>query len=302
MLLKFFLIILLIVSTSIFASESEYKTNTPPPIGNFSLPQSQQPGPFYSFGQNVIGKGDFQLFVNPLFNKFNHESSTIVTPSLLYGITNKDSVLLTVPVVSNNNQYQLNSRGVMNTNIQFEHEFYSFENTKHIDMSSIFFGVFTPTGSSSKYPNIGSDHPEFFLGTTYNETYLRWLWFASGGIIISPNYQSMNEDHQTIDGKTGNFITASLGGGYNFYSISDGMDLFGLLEITGNYLESDKNAGVVDSNSGGTIFYATPSLWFSTKRLIFQLGVSLPIDQHWNGFQNHFNYSLLANVGYTFYH
>ena len=225
----------------------------------------------------------------------------MVAPSLLYGITDKDSVVLTVPIITHQNYYQLNSRGVQNTLIQFEHEIYKFENGYHDDTSSVFFGILTPTGSNTKLPNIGSEYPQFFLGATYNETYIKWLWFLSGGMLISPNHQLMNQGYQPINVKGGSLFTGSIGGGYNFYSIPDGMELFGLLEISGDYLEYNKINGQSDINSGGSFFNVTPSIWFSTKRLIFQLGISLPIDQHWNGFQDHFNYNLVANVAYTFY-
>ena len=242
------------------------------------------------------------MFVNPVFNKFNHESNTLVVPSLLYGLTDTDSVLLTIPVVINQNVYQNKSRGLMDTSIQFEHEAYHFEDSKHNESLSVFFNVFVPTGSISKRPVTSDGGPHFFLGTSYNQTYIQWLWFATAGMFINPGHKIPSQDYQLIDIKTGNLYVTSLGGGYNFYSISDGMQLLGLFEFTSTVSDPSKVQGQTNPNSGGYVFLATPSIWFSTKRLIFQLGMTLPIDQAYNGFQNHLNYTLLANVGYTFYY
>ncbi len=43
------------------SSKSE-KNIVQTPVGNFSLPISQQPGPLIGFGQDVVDEGDFILF------------------------------------------------------------------------------------------------------------------------------------------------------------------------------------------------------------------------------------------------
>ncbi|MFO3070547.1 hypothetical protein SCQ64_15480, partial [Legionella pneumophila serogroup 1] len=75
---------------------------------------------------------------------------------------------------------------------------------------------------------------------------------------------------------------------------------FGLVEVNGIYTGKDKFIGDVDPNSGGNLVNIIPSLWFSTKKLFFQLGVALPIIQTLNGEQNKIHYNPVATAGITF--
>ncbi|HHF7353869.1 TPA: hypothetical protein ACPSKZ_003786, partial [Legionella anisa] len=56
--------------------------------------------------------------------------------------------------------------------------------------------------------------------------------------------------------------------------------------------------GIIDPNSGSNVVYIMPSLWASTKKLIFQFGVGLPITQQLNGNQEKNTYLLVANLGW----
>ena len=71
--------ILLILPCLIYAEER-------PAIGNFALSISQQPTPLVSFGENIIDKGQVQLFLFADAFIGKHSYLTDVIPSVLYGI------------------------------------------------------------------------------------------------------------------------------------------------------------------------------------------------------------------------
>src|SRR3990167_5837852 len=56
-------------------------------IGNLALSSSQQPGPLIGFGQNMLDKGEFQLFSYVDYLKGHNKQFTEVVPTLLYGFT-----------------------------------------------------------------------------------------------------------------------------------------------------------------------------------------------------------------------
>lgn len=89
--------------------------------------------------------------------------------------------------------------------------------------------------------------------------------------------------------------------GRNIKSLKDKYIFSGLIEIDGQYFEKNKIGGSYDPNSGGNLIYLTPSLWLSTNKLTVQLGVSLPIQQSWNGNQNNISYLAVGSLGWTFY-
>ncbi len=69
-------------------------------MGNFILSDSQQPGPFISFGENIIEKHQTQLFF--FADDFSGKNKYIVDliPSILYGISDKFSVFFALPVAA----------------------------------------------------------------------------------------------------------------------------------------------------------------------------------------------------------
>lgn len=99
--------------------------------------------------------------------------------------------------------------------------------------------------------------------------------------------------------KFGNQYLYQFGFGRNILGCKDKLIIALMVDIDGEYSEKDKINGVIDPNSGGNVVYITPSLWVSTKKLIFQLGVGYPIVQDLFGQQNKMNYLLIANLGVT---
>ncbi|KTD71733.1 hypothetical protein Lste_0018 [Legionella steelei] len=67
----------------------------------------------------------------------------------------------------------------------------------------------------------------------------------------------------------------------------------------GQYSQRNKINGGIDFNSGGNVVYVTPSLWVSSKKLIVQLGVGLPVTQNLYGNQTKDSYLLVANLGWA---
>ncbi|HHZ4597756.1 TPA: hypothetical protein ACWCZX_002625 [Legionella pneumophila] len=72
-----------------------------------------------------------------------------------------------------------------------------------------------------------------------------------------------------------------------------------MIEGDGQYAQRNRINGDIDFNSGGNVVYVTPSLWASSKKLIAQLGVGLPVTQNLYGNQTRNSYVLVANVGWT---
>src|SRR5690348_15771142 len=117
----FYLLIGLIFSFELNCKESEEPSCK---IGNFALSASQQPGPFISFGENIIDRNEIQLFLfgNDLIGKEKHFIDAV--PGILYGITDDFSVFFNVPIaVSYKDGHH--SSGFGDMFLQFEYAVYS---------------------------------------------------------------------------------------------------------------------------------------------------------------------------------
>jgi len=267
------------------SSNDKDKKIEPPKIGIFSMPITQQPGPFISFGQNVIDQGDLQFLF--LADKFTGQNKQVVhlLPSLLYGLTENVSVLASGLYIPVQREAGLHSSGWGDSLLQFEYSFHQKDTYKYAELGTAVVGFVFPTGSSHKVPSTGNGSPQFFVGTTLNRTYMDWYIFISPGTVQT----TTNSDGR----KFGNLYLYQGGLGKTLYVIDTKLLISALLEIDGTYTEKDKQFGIPDPNSGGNTIYLTPSIWISGKHLSVQFGVGFPIVQRLNGIQLK-NYHLIA--------
>ncbi len=146
-----------------------------------------------------------------------------------------------------------------------------------------------PTGSGTKIPPTGFEAISFFLGATLNYSTVNWMVFTSyGGILTTTRHKT----------RFGNEIFYEFG--LERYLPSPCGWIFAMmLEFNGVYSWKNKIKGTIDPDSGGNVIYLTPSLWFSSKRLIIQLGAGYPIVQHLFGSQPKKFISYDINIGVT---
>lgn len=171
---------------------------TPPDIGNFSLPPSQQPGPFYSFGQNIIDKNQVQFFFLPTFLKNVNEYTLTTGGSLLYGLTDQASVLITFPLAAENHQGDKSASGYQDMAIQTEYAYYDSSTSEYRAEATFLGSVTLPTASTPKIPALGNGSPSYFLGTTYNRTYVDWIFFASLGESFYATHENVTKGEQSF--------------------------------------------------------------------------------------------------------
>jgi hypothetical protein len=271
-------------------SKTKAETEEPPKIGNFSLPGSQQPGPLISFGEHVIDKKQSQLYFYADLYSDNKKHMVDLVPGILYGITDNISAFLNIPIAASFRQNDQHSAGLEDIYLELEYAFYNKKTTSFQDQATLVGNIDFPTGSANKQPPTGFGAMSFFLGGTFNRTYVDWLFFTSHGVLLTTTSDNT---------KFGNQFLYELGFGRNIDSVASKWIFDWIVEVDGQYSSKNKIHGVTDPNSGGNFVYVTPSLWISTQKFVFQLGIGWPITQHLNGIQNREKYLVAFNLGYT---
>jgi len=267
------------------------KKEEPPKIGNFALPTSQQPAALFGFGGNIIDKDEIQFY---FFGDEFRGKNRIVTdliPSLLFGITENWSIYFNFPFTPIMEDGAYKSSGLEDFFVQLEYAFYSKSTTTYVDEATVVGNITFPTGSSKKNPPTGFGAPSFFLGATYYRVMVDWFVFTAPGVILTTS------DHGT---KFGDQFLYQFGVGRNVPSPKDWIYAW-MVEVDGQYNKKNRIDGTLDKNSGGNVIYVTPSVWVSSKEMILQFGVSLPVNQNFFGKQRKFDYALNLNFGWSFY-
>lgn len=267
------------------------KEENPPKLGNFALPTSQQPSALFGFGGNIIAKDEVQafLFADDFVGK--KRVAVDVIPSILFGITDNWSIFFNAPLTPLLRDGCHQSRGIEDFFIQLEYAFYNHSTTTYVDQATLVSNITFPTGSTHKIPPTGFGSPSFFLGGTYYRTWVDWFVFTSNGAVLTAS------EHGT---KYGDQFLYQMGFGRNLPS-PQGWIYAWMVEVDGQYNKKNRIKGVIDHNSGGNAIYVTPSVWISSKEMILQFGVSLPINQNLSGKQNRFDYALNLNFAWSFY-
>lgn len=269
----------------------EVKSESPPKIGNYVLPASQQPGPLLSFGQNILKEGQTKIFLfsDAFFGSRSHSIDAI--PYGLYGITDNFSALLAAPLAVSYKQNKNHSSGFSDMFLQLEYAFYNGNTSQYGEQATLVANVSFPTGSATKKPPTGFGSSSVFLGSTFNRTYVNWFFFTSPGVTLTTSHNGR---------RVGNEYLYQLGIGRNFYTIDSEWIFAWLVETNGLYLEKTRFNGRSNPNSGGNLVVITPSLWISSKQVTLQFGVGLPVAQHLFGNQTKNKYLLASNVSWLF--
>jgi hypothetical protein len=258
-------------------------------VGNFLLPVSQQPGPLFSIGQNIIDKGDKLGLVGGL-NLFGPDQySAVPISAFVYGMSDTSSVLLAVPY-SFQKQGIDRSRGVGDIVAQFEYAFYQYAKPTFTYQATCLTRASAPTGSTKKNPPLGAGGPRFLFGATFSYTSIDWLWFvSSAGNIATKGHNR----------KIGSVFLYEGGFGKNI-GTRPGWIFTWLIEFNGRYQSRTYQCSVTQCDSGSNVFYLTPSIWISSKRLIVQAGISLLPIQHLFGCQTRNEIGAIFTIGWKF--
>lgn len=283
-------ILFLICLPGLIYAELSQKSTQPVVLGNFALPVSQQPGPFVSFGENILAQGQVQLFLFADVFMGRNSYSTDVLPSILYGITDELYFFFSVPFSPGNKDRDQHSAGFEDIFAQLEYAFYTSNGSDTVDQATVVANITFPTGSSTKNPPTGFGSSSFFIGATFNHMGIDWFFFTSPGAILTTS------KHGT---KFGDQLLYQFGLGRNIPSPA-GWIFAWMLEFDGTFAWKDKIKGATNPNSGGNTIYATPSIWISSKNIILQVGVGYPVVQHLFGSQSRKFLSFDVNFGVTF--
>lgn len=260
--------------------------------GNLAVSTSQQPGPLFSFGQNIIDPGDLQIYayIDHLKGR-NCRKDTDASPALVYGVTENFSLYINIPVATKLQCNTARSSGIGDLLIQGEYVIHEKEAPTHENLITLVAGISLPTGSTQKEPTTGIGAPGFFMGSVASHLSHEWYLFASPGALFTTSH------HGT---KFGNQFFYEFGFGKNLAYKKDSFVVMWMIECDGIYSQRTRECNITNPNTGGNIFYIGPSLWFSTDRLIIQGGVAFPVAQHLHGIQSKEKYFAAVNIGVTF--
>lgn len=257
--------------------------------GNLALPTSQEPGPLFCLGQNIVDKGDIQGFL--ITNTFgrNNNNFTQVIPNFIYGIRDDFSLYAGIPIDTQFTSNHIHPTGMEDIFVQFEYAFHNKDKPTYANQATVVANVAIPYKASNRHSSSESNTTSFLLGLTANHMSCDWYIFGSTAIQLSLSKNCTN---------FGKSFYYQWGLSKNLYYVSSKRILTLLVEFFGIYTQADTYCGK-KQNSASNVFYIGPCLWYSTPRLILQAGIAFPVIQKVNGLTKN-NYFLAFEAGWKF--
>ncbi|HLC07354.1 MAG TPA: hypothetical protein VJJ26_04145 [Candidatus Babeliales bacterium] len=260
-------------------------------VGNLAVPGTVQPGAFLGFGQNIITQYEALAVVYPSWFLGKNKSFAEILPYIVYGLRDDLSILLGFPTAIRYKDDGHHSSGSADLIIQLEYSPYSHHMPTVTNQISLVAALLLPTGSDCKNPPTGSGSPSFFLGVTALHLATEWYCYTSYGALLT-----MQHDNN----KSGNQFFYQAGVGKNIAYSPDKWILMWMVELYGWYEQKNKINRIIDQNSGFNMVILGPSLWFSTDRLILQVGAAPVVSQHLFGTQLKNSVLVSCNIGCRF--
>ncbi len=260
-------------------------------MGNLALSTSQQPGPLIGFGQNIVDKGDLQLFSYINYLHGTNKNFTEVAPYLLYGFTDKLSLFLELPIAAKFQQDNIIFRGIEQLVIQFEYVLYEKNKLSANNQITLVANISLSNNSIPQHLTRATESTNFFLGFTASHMGINWYPFVSAGLRFGVAQNNT---------KSGNQFLYNFGIARNIAYASDAYIFDIMLELDGIFRQQDQVLGNKDRHSGGNTILLGPSIWFSTQRFILQAGISGIIFENLASNQNKNKYYASLDCGWKF--
>ncbi len=214
----------------------------------------QGPGPIFSLGHNIFPKNQLVVEEELFFVKIkpNNNSLLINFNNIYYGITNRLSILVTIPVILKEIKIpHKHSRGLGNLIAQAEYAFYEKKEVDALFQWTVLGNVVIPTTRIVANTDVITTRaPSFFCGITTNNLSSVWYTYSDIGVFFT------TKRHQF---KLGNQLWYGLGGGRKLYTHNK-LTLTGLIEMSGIYERPDKIGKKTDLKTGGNRLYLGPTL------------------------------------------
>lgn len=264
--------------------------------GNLALPISQQPTPLFAFGQNIVAKGDLQLFGQADYLPSNHNTFIEVIPGILFGVTKNLSLFFNIPAAARSGHNQNRSFGIEDVWLQAEYAFFNRDEERYAIQSTLVGIVFFPTEASKQNPSTGINAPAVLIGTTLSYTGVDWYAYISPEGVFS------------LDSQNKKIFLYQAGFGRNIAYSSKNRVLTPLIELYGAFSKNsasnntpERQNSFPSGRAGGNNLYLGPTIWFATQRFILQAGILIPVLQKVTAENPNKNkYWAAANIGWKF--
>ncbi len=222
-------------------------------------------GPLFSFGHTILPKYEFGIGEEFFFINQKPHSGTFVGTLAYYGITEKLTGILTIPVYSQTStKFPGPKTGLADIFLDFDYLLYKNETNNHRYRIIGIAGIHFPTSTVAIRTFYSFNRTNFFLGIVQDAMSIDgWYIYTDFGSIINTKKNHI---------KFGNLLLFDIGVGHIFcFKSNHYFTCF--LEMSDFFSLPDRVNGSLDLTTGSNLLLAGPTLRLETKSFLIQGGI-----------------------------
>ena len=246
---------------------------------------SQAHDPVFSPGPHVLFKEGYEVHAEFTRDKQGPQETNTESVNIKYGITGDWVVGLSLPYQSDQSMGIKNS-GVGDITLSSKYRFWRSDRPGIQETAAILAKV--KLNSAGK--NNGTETTDSLLGFTYGFESLKWYRWASIRYLFKQNLSTQNVGLL----QRGDRLFIDFAGGYR-HQINDyrEADTVWLLELNGEYSQTNKINGLELANSGGSQWFVSPGVMWTLRNFAIKAGIQIPLSSNLKGMQAKTDYRAL---------
>jgi hypothetical protein len=231
--------------------------------------------PVFGVGPHVLYKGGVEVATELHLEKAGDERETELGLELVYGLTGDWAAGIELPYAWEQDGAD-SGHGTGDVSLFTKYRFWRHDTLGVQESAAVLLKVKIDTGDEDATPALGSGTTDTVLGFTYGFESLTWYRWAS------LRYRRNGENSAGL--RRGDRILFDLAGGWrptppSYYK----PDTVWLLELNGEYGRRAELNGAELPGSGGTEWFLSPGIFWTSRNFAVKAGVQIPIASDLDG-------------------
>ncbi len=238
--------------------------------------------PVFGIGPHVVFKDGMEVAVETAKEKAGTDKESELGVEMTYGITGDWAAGINVPYASKDNGTDTSS-GLSDIQVFTKYRFWREDSLGLQESVAAMLAINGQNGDENGTPKLGNGATDAIVGLTYGYESIKWYRWASARYVLPGKNDAGLQ-------KGNKWLVDFVGGWRPKTPEYTKPDTVWLLELNGEITDKTELNGASQANSGGTEWFISPGIFWTTHNFSIKAGVQLPIASNLNGTQDKSDY------------
>ena len=244
--------------------------------------------PIFGVGPHVLFRGGIEISIEVAQEKAGADKEFELGLEIAYGITGEWTAGIELPYASKEEGTQ-SSSGPSDIRLFTKYRFWREDSLGLQESAAINLVINSDNGEENVAPSLGNGATDFVVGLTYGYESIKWYRWASVRYVLP----GKNDAGFQLGSK---WLVDFTGGWRPAPPVYKRPDTVWLLELNGEITGKAEAKGITQNNSGGTEWFISPGIFWTTRNLAIKAGVQLPIVNELNDSAENSDYRFKASL------